>query len=77
MMYGNYGWGWMLLMPLFWAVLIGVVVWAIVRLTQLDRSSGTAARKPAESAREVLDRRFASGDIDGETYDRMRGKLSG
>jgi len=76
MMNGNYGWSWMALTPLLWVALIGVVAWAIIRLTQPDRSAGAVTR-PGESAREVLDRRFASGDIDGETYDRMRRKLTG
>jgi putative membrane protein len=76
MMYGNYDWGWMAFMPLLWAVLIGVVVWAILRLTQQDRAAGMLARGHRESAREALDRRFASGEIDDKTYDRMRSKLS-
>lgn len=77
MMYGNFGWGWMVVMPLLWVALVGIVVWAIIRLTQPDASTLTANPAMGESAREVLDRRFASGDIDDETYDRMRGKLTG
>lgn len=77
MMYGNDGWGWMVLMPLLWAVLIGLVVWGVLRLAQTDRSAGPVGRAHDESPREVLDRRFASGEIDGETYGRMRAQLTG
>lgn len=65
--------GW-LLMSAFWVALIAVVVWAVAAL--LPRSgrrddSGGLAERPEE----VLDRRLASGEIDAETYDMLRGKL--
>jgi putative membrane protein len=34
------------------------------------------SRPPAETPREILDRRVASGEIDLETYDRLREKLA-
>jgi putative membrane protein len=36
-MYWNGGWAWMAFMPLLWIALIGVVVWAVVRLTRHPR----------------------------------------
>jgi putative membrane protein len=76
-MYGyGIGWGWMVLMPLAWIILFGLIVWAVLRLTPRGpgRDAGTARR---ESAREVLDRRYAAGEIDGDDYRSMRGDLDG
>lgn len=63
--------GW-LLMVLLWGGFLAVVVWAVLRLFP---STGTRPGS-GESAVGVLDRRFASGEIDEETYRRFRGELS-
>jgi putative membrane protein len=77
MMYGGWGgWGWMMLTPLLWIALIAVIVWAAVRLTQ--RPSDQAAQQPRrETPQEILDRRFASGEIDADAYTRARDTLAG
>lgn len=63
--YGG-GMGWMMVISaVLGLVLIGLVVWAIVRVTY----TGQQRDQPAQpSARDVLDRRFAAGDIDAESY---------
>lgn len=82
MMYGGWGWGagWMMIMPLVWLVLIGVVVWAVVRLARPGGGevgpAGTATTQ-RESPQEILDRRLATGEIDLETYTRTRDLLAG
>ena len=79
MMYGNgWGWGWMMFMPLLWILFLGVVVWAAVRLAQPggDRS-WTSGQERRETPQEILDRRFASGEIDAETYSQARDRLAG
>ncbi|MFE3324978.1 SHOCT domain-containing protein [Streptomyces sp. NPDC059176] len=77
-MYWNGGWAWMAFMPLLWIALIGLVVWAVVRLTQ--HSSGRHATEPRwtakETPEEVLDRRFASGEIDADAYSEARKHLA-
>lgn len=79
MMYGDWGgWGWMMmmLMPLLWIVLIGVIVWAAVTVANRSGSrSVDQARR--ETPQEILDRRFASGEIDAETYTASRERLAG
>jgi putative membrane protein len=78
MMYGGWGgWNWMMmLMPLLWIVIIGLIVWAAVRFSQ--RPSGPVSTQPGrETPHEILDRRFASGEIDAETYTRARDTLAG
>src|SRR5919197_3496818 len=89
MMGGYYGVGsvWMLLMPLLWIALLGAVIWAVIRLTQgpgRGLESGSASHetashesKPRETPLEILDRRFASGEIDAAAYDEARARLSG
>jgi putative membrane protein len=80
MMYWNGGWAWMAFMPLLWIALIGLVVWAVMRLTQqhsAGRHDATDSRKtPRETPEEILDRRLASGEIDVDTYTEARKRLA-
>ena len=79
MMYGwNGNWGWMLLFMILntalWIGLIGVLIWAVSRLfTQRGPSTGQPQSGP--SAMEILRQRFARGEIDEATFDRMRQQL--
>ncbi|KPC64345.1 hypothetical protein ADL29_12590 [Streptomyces chattanoogensis] len=72
------GWAWMAFMPLVWIVLIGLVVWAVIRLVHGSSGTGTGAREGErrESPREILDRRFASGEIDADTYSEAKKRLA-
>jgi len=76
----NNGAGWgsgvgMLLMLLVWGGLIALGIWAVARLT---RGSGPAQPTTTlESPRQILDRRFASGDITAEQYAEARRVLEG
>lgn len=65
---GVFGMGMMLLL---WGALIWLAVWGIARVTRAEPSHGV----PVESARAILDRRFASGEIDAEEYVRTRHAL--
>lgn len=80
MMYWDGGWAWMAFMPLLWIVLIGLVVWAVIRLAHRE-AGGEDSRRSGwphrETPEEILDRRFASGEIDAETYTEARQKLAG
>jgi putative membrane protein len=83
MMYGNdmaWGWGWMALMPLLWIGVLAVVVWLIVRLTRSTDAGAhrvDQAPQPRETAQEILDLRFASGEIDATVYSETRARLAG
>lgn len=80
-MYGNGGWAWMAVMPLIWIALIGLIVWAAVRLTQQSpqtrRDDRDRGEERSESAQEILDRRFASGEIDADSYTEARRRIAG
>jgi putative membrane protein len=62
---GGGGWWAMGLGMVVWLVVVVLAVWLVVRLVGQRPSGGGA-----ESAEELLRRRFASGEIDGEEYDR-------
>ncbi len=78
MMYGDGGWLWMAFMPLLWIVVIGLVVWVVIRLTQGPRGGRYRedGRERRETPEEILDRRYASGEIDTETYTEARERLA-
>lgn len=78
MMYwdGNGGW-WgvgMLLMGVFWIAVIALAVWAVLRVS---RGSNQPAAGEVDSARRILDRRYAAGEITTEQYAEMRRVLEG
>ena len=74
--HGYYGVG----MGIFFLILIGLAVWAIVRVSKRDKSaisnSSSAALPNKETPREILDRRFANGEINPDEYQRAKDLLS-
>ena len=60
-------------MGLFWLILLGLIVWLVIRL--LPGSSEPPTRNPGESAVEILDRRMANGEIDMEAWQAQRAAL--
>ncbi|MCB2212292.1 SHOCT domain-containing protein [bacterium] len=67
---------------LIWIAVIVLVVWLIVRVTtqgNAGRSDSTRSGNGSstESAKEVLDRRFAQGEITREQYLQMKKDLGG
>ena len=71
--YGNgMSWPQTLAMGVFWLILIGLIVWLVVRLLP---SSDGRTRNTGESALEILDRRLALGEIDLEAWQAQRSAL--
>jgi putative membrane protein len=68
------GWGWVMMSfgVLFWIAVIGLVVWA-VRGWSGRRDT---VQRDQESPREILDRRFARGELDLDTYTKAVDALS-
>jgi putative membrane protein len=52
--------GWWPIWPLFWAALIGLAVWLVLR--RRDRGG------PSDPARAILAERFAKGELSAEEY---------
>ena len=75
-MWWNDGWaGWFAMatmMVVFWGAIIAVVV-LLVRGRGSDQ--GVRPASPRPSAMEILDERFAKGEIDREEYDDRRAVL--
>ncbi|PIB03953.1 hypothetical protein B1C81_34865 [Streptomyces sp. HG99] len=79
MYWDGVGWAWMALLPLLWIVLIGLVVWAAVRLAQRPAGHHGGADRGktlVETPEDILDRRFATGEIDTDTYSEARKRLA-
>ena len=73
------GWGWWMAFGWLWMLLvIAPVVWAVARLAERRPGSGSddAMRRIEPTAREVLDRRYAAGELTDEQYAAMRRQLS-
>ena len=78
-MHGDWGWGWMslmmVMMVLFWGAIIFAVVWLVRGAAQGGwTSGGTPARK--ETPLEILERRFAEGDMTEDDYRARREVLT-
>jgi putative membrane protein len=67
---GSVGW---LGMGLFWLILLGLIIWLVVRL--LPGSGGEPTRSTGESPLDILDRRLANGEIDMQTWQAQRAAL--
>jgi len=55
---------------LFWAVVVGLVVWAIVWFTRRD------GRGRKDDSLSIASERYARGDISREEFERIRKDLS-
>lgn len=65
------GFGWIL--PL---VVIGLIVWAVIAMTR-SHAVGTAGEAaPADRSLAILKERYAQGELDADTYRRMRKDLN-
>ena len=70
---GGMGLGAWLFMGGFWVLLLGLIVWLVVRLLP---GRGQASTPQSPSAEEILDARFARGEIDEQAYAAARSALA-
>ena len=74
MMNGNYGWGmewgWPFFGPVFWILIVIGVVYFVRSL------AGGKEKGVQESPLDILKRRYARGDIDRDTFERMKKELA-
>lgn len=77
-MMGGWGWGMGFLgglgMLLFWALIIGLMVWLVVTLTRSGQNHTATSARP-DSMLETLRRRLATGEITPDEFDVLRQKL--
>jgi putative membrane protein len=71
---GSLGW---LGMGVFWLILLGLIVWLVVRLLPDSGSGKSADRSTDDSALDILDRRLANGQLDLPSWQAQRAALLG
>jgi putative membrane protein len=77
MMHGfGFGFGGVVVMILFWGFLILGTVWLIRSLFSGGRNSSFQGSGGEESAKEILDRRYARGELSREEYEVMKQDLA-
>lgn len=72
---GTYGWGTgfgFIFMILFWALIILGIIAMVKWLAGTSANTGTPLSK---SARQILDERYARGEIDSEEYEKKKRDL--
>jgi putative membrane protein len=67
------GYGAWIFMGLFWLALLAVIIWVVMRLLPTYRDGES---RKLDSPENILDRRFARGEIDAETYQAQRDVLT-
>lgn len=55
---------------------LGLLIWWLVRQSSAGRYGGPAAQPPASRALEILNERYAKGEISKEEYDERKRELS-
>jgi putative membrane protein len=75
-MMGEWTMGWMWIWPLLVVAGLLIIGYVLLRLVQgTPPSAGTGADPGSLSARQILDERYARGEIDEDEYLRRRGLL--
>ena len=77
--YGGWGWGMGLFHSLFWLVILGLIVWAVVVFVRSNTASTGEGAGPSRSSPglAILEERYARGEIDREEYLQKKRDLTG
>ena len=67
--------GWVL-MVVFGTALLALIAWAIARIAPSHTDDVREPRRPTDEPVDILDRRLARGEINVETYEQLRSKVS-
>jgi len=65
----------LMLMFIFWALLIAGAVWVVRFIFPRGTDFGVSNKTRNQGPREILDRRYAKGEINREQYQLMSGDL--
>jgi putative membrane protein len=71
---------WMVISSLVWLVIVGIAVWALVRWLNIrgpvSPTPPNSTGSPGPSALEILRQRYARGELDEATFQRMQAQLA-
>lgn len=67
--------GGMIAMTVFWVGLLVLVIWGVAQAST-GRGGGRDENPRLETPEEILDRRYATGELDEDTYRSMRETLT-
>ncbi|ASJ07682.1 hypothetical protein A3L08_08030 [Thermococcus pacificus] len=70
--FGWFGWFGMLFMVIFWVAVIVGIAWLVKWLSEQGSGGNRSSRR---RALEILDEKYARGEIDDKEYERRRRKL--
>jgi putative membrane protein len=72
------GWGWWMAFGWIWMIVFwGLIIWGVYTLVSKLSGSRGESTPPRETAMDILQRRYASGELTREQFDEMREHLSG
>ncbi len=75
--YGGFGWIGMILGAVIWlALLVGIILLIVYGIRRLSHNAGSATSSQKSTAREILQERYARGEITREQYQQMLEDLS-
>jgi len=74
-MHGAGIWGMGPWMWLVWLIILGTIIWTIYVLTRQSSETGTSTT--SITASEILEQRYARGEISTEEYEERKGILAG
>ncbi|HCW92282.1 SHOCT domain-containing protein [Flexistipes sinusarabici] len=60
---------------IIWVVIIGAVIFLLFNIFRSDRSTEDSDVRPGQRPLEILKRRYASGELSKEEYERMKNEL--
>ncbi len=73
-MMGGFGIGW--LAPVVWIVIVGLIIWIVIALARGAGKSSQTGLGKQPSALEILQQRYARGEIGKEEFEQKRKDLS-
>jgi putative membrane protein len=62
------GYGLMFLVPIFFIVILGLTIWAVVAVLHKTNGGTDSSAKASDNPLEILKQRYARGEIDKEEY---------
>ena len=71
--YGGMGWGGGIFMMIFWVVVIGLIIWGIVRMS--SHGGYTPGQRYGNNALDIAKERYAKGEISKEDFEQLKKTL--